>query len=113
MATLQLGKLPMAMVTWQFLDQLNGPAGQTSRTDQLDRPAGRISRTDQLDGPVFFILRLGQFAYSKIDLSVFTLSQLPSLKKTLFSTTSLYLHTEWFSLGTKEGIRKLYFAGKN
>ena len=56
---------------------------------------------------------LDQFAYSKIDISVCTLLQLLILKKTSFSTTSLYLRTEWFSLGTKEGIRKLYFEGKN
>ena len=30
-----------------------------------------------------------------------------------FFTTPLYLHTERFSLGTIEGIRKLYFDGKN
>ena len=32
---------------------------------------------------------------------------------TYFSTTPLYLHTERFSLGTEEGIRKLYFDNKN
>ena len=36
----------------------------------LVRPAGRTSWTDKLDRPVLFIWSLGQFAYSKIDLSV-------------------------------------------
>ena len=31
----------------------------------------------------------------------------------LFSTTSLDFYTEKFSLGTEEGIRKLYFDGIN
>ena len=47
---------------------MEGPAGQT-----------------KLDGPVLSILSLGQFTYSKIDLSVFTLLQLPSPTKALFS----------------------------
>ena len=55
------------------------PAGQTSWTDQLDRPAGRTSS---------FIWSLGQFAYSKIFLSVCTLSQLPSPTKALFFMNS-------------------------
>ena len=50
----------------------------------LVRPAGQTSWTDQLDGPVLFTLSLGQFAYSKIDLSVCTLSQLRSPTKALF-----------------------------
>ena len=49
-------------------------------------PAGRTRWTDQLDRPVHFIWSLGQFAYSKIFLSVFTLSQLPSLTNALFSS---------------------------
>ena len=62
--------------------------GWTSWMDQLDRPAGRTSWTDQLDGPVLFIWSLGQFAYSKIDLSVCTLLQLPSPTKALFPLNS-------------------------
>ena len=31
----------------------------------------------------------------------------------IFSTTPLYLHTERVSLGKEEGIRQLYFDGKN
>ena len=50
---------------------------------KLDGPARRTSWTDQLDGPVLFIWSLGQFAHSKIDLSVCTFSQLPSLTKAL------------------------------
>ena len=50
----------------------------------LVRPAGQTSWTDQLDGPVLFIRSLGQFAYSKIFLSVCTLSQLPRPTKALF-----------------------------
>ena len=38
-----------------------------------------------LDGPVLYIWSLGQFAYSKIDVSVCTLSQLPSPTNALFS----------------------------
>ena len=52
---------------------------------EMDGPAGRTSWTDQLDGPVLYIRSLGQFAYSKIDISVCTLSQLPSPTKALFS----------------------------
>ena len=33
------------------MEQLDGPAGQTSWTNQLDGPAGRTSWTDQLDRP--------------------------------------------------------------
>ena len=47
-------------------------------------PAGQISSADQLDGPVLFIWSLGQFAYSKIFLSVCSWSQLPSQTKALF-----------------------------
>ena len=68
------------------MDQLDGSAGQTSWTDQLDGPAGWTSWTDQLDGPVLFILSHGKFAYSKIDLSACTLSQLPSPTKALISS---------------------------
>ena len=71
---------------------LVGPTGRTSWTDQLDGPAERTSCTDQLDGPVLFILRLGQFAYSKIKVSVCTLSQLPSPTKALL----FYLRTTSF-----------------
>ena len=46
-------------------------------------PAGRTSWTDQLDRPVLFIWSLGQFAYSRIFLSVCTLSQLLSPTKAL------------------------------
>ena len=46
--------------------------------------ARQNSWTDQLDGPVLFIWSLGQFAYLKTDLSVCTLSQLPSPTKALF-----------------------------
>ena len=46
--------------------------------------ASQTSWTDQLNGPVLFIWSLGQFAYSRIDISVCTLSQLPS-PMTLFS----------------------------
>ena len=38
---------------------------------------------DQLDRPVLYFRSFGQFAYLKIDLSVYTLSQLPSLMKAL------------------------------
>ena len=62
---------------------VNGSASQTSWTDQLDRPAGRTSWTAQLDEPVLLIWSLGQFDYSKIFLSVCTLSQLPSPTKAL------------------------------
>ena len=48
---------------------------QTSWMDQLDRSAGRT---------YFFFWSLGQFAYSKIDVSVCTLLQLLSLRKALF-----------------------------
>ena len=51
---------------------------------QLVHPAGWTSWTDKLDRPVLFIWSLGQFAYSKIFLSVCTLSQLPSPTKALF-----------------------------
>ena len=44
----------------------------------------QTSWTDQLDRPVFFTWSLGQFAYSMIDLSVCTLSQIPSLTQALF-----------------------------
>ena len=47
---------------------VNGSASPTSWTNQLDGPAGLTS---------FFIWSRGQFAYSKIFLSVYTLSQLP------------------------------------
>ena len=77
---------PAKRTSWT--DQLDGRAGQTSWTDQLDAPAGRTSLrtswTDQLDRPVLFIWSLGQFQYSKIFLSVCTLSQLPSPTKALF-----------------------------
>ena len=73
---------PAGRTSWT--DQLDGPAGQTSWTYQLVGPAGRTSWTDQLDRPVLFIWSLGQFAYSKIFLSVCTLSQLPSPTKALF-----------------------------
>ena len=53
------------------------------RTDQLDGPTERTNWTDQLDGPVFSIWSLDQFAFSKIDLSVCTLSQLQSPTKAL------------------------------
>ena len=43
-----------------------------------------LQHCNQLDGPVLFIWSLGQFAYSKIGLSVCTLSQLPSPTKALF-----------------------------
>jgi len=52
--------------------------------DRLDGPAEQTSWTDQLDGPVLSILRFGQFAYLKINVSVCTLSQLPSPTKALF-----------------------------
>ena len=68
--------------------QLDRPAGQISWTDQLNRSAGQISWTDQLDGSVLFIWSLGQFAYSKIHLSVCTLSQLRIPTKALFSSDS-------------------------
>ena len=57
-----------------WTDQLDGPAGRTSWTDQLDGPAGQTIWTDHLDRPVLFIWSLGQFAYSKIFLSVCALS---------------------------------------
>ena len=50
----------------------------SSWTDQLDGPAGRTSWTDQVDRPVLFIRSFGQFAYTKIGVSVCTMSQLPS-----------------------------------
>ena len=78
---------PDGRTSWK--DQLDRPAKQTSWTNQLDRPAGRTNFTDQLDGPVLFIWSLGQFAYSKIFLSVCTLSQLPSPTKALFSKYKL------------------------
>ena len=78
-------------------DQLGGPAIQTSQADQQDRSARLNSQTDQLDGsarqisqmdqldrPVLYFRSFGQFAYSKIDPSVCTLLQLPSLMKALF-----------------------------
>ena len=43
-----------------------------------------LQHVDQLDSPVFYIWSLGQFTYSKIDLSVCMLSQLPSPTKALF-----------------------------
>ena len=73
---------PVGRTSWT--GKLDGPAGWTRWTDQLDGPAGRTSWTDQLDGPVLFIWSLGQFAYSKIDLLVCTLSQLLSPTKALF-----------------------------
>ena len=77
--------------SWTSLtDQLDGPAGRTSWTDQLDRPAGWTSSTDQLDRPVLFIWSRGQFAYSKIDVSVCALSQLPSPMKALFFNFYLF-----------------------
>ena len=45
--------------------------------------------SNQPDGPVLLIWGLGQFAYSKIFLSVCTLSQLPSPTKALFLTKFL------------------------
>ena len=71
---------------WQtsLTDQLNRPAERTRWTDHLDRPAGWTSWTDQLDVPVFFIWSLGQFASSKIFLSVCALSHLLSLTKAFF-----------------------------
>ena len=56
----------------------------TWKTNQLDGSARRISWTDHLDGPVLFTWSLSQFAYSKIDLSICTLSQLPSPTEALF-----------------------------
>ena len=76
------------MCKWVLLIR---PAGRSNWTDQLDRPAGQISWTDLLDGPVLFNWSLGQFAYSKIDLSVCTLSQLPSPTKALFIRIKSYI----------------------
>ena len=78
---------PAGRTSWTY--QLEGPAGRTSWTDQLDGPAGPTGWTDQLDGPVLFIWSLGQFAYSKIFLSVCTLSQLPSPTKAFFKYSLL------------------------
>ena len=46
---------------------------RASKTNQLDGSAKRVCYTAQLDKPVLYISSLGQFAYSKIDLSVCTL----------------------------------------
>ena len=54
-------------------------------------PAGQTSWTDQLDGPVLFSWSLGQFAYSKIDFSVCTLSHYSSPMKALFVLAKLSL----------------------
>ena len=67
----------------------DGPARRISQSDQLDGSAGQISQTDQLDGPVLYVRSFGQFAYSKIDLSVSTLSKLLSLTKALCNLTLL------------------------
>ena len=67
----------------------DGSARRISLTDQLERSARRISQTDQLDGSARRIswtdqfAYSNQFAYSKIDLSVRALSQLPSPTKAL------------------------------
>ena len=63
-------------------------------------PAGRTSWMDQLDGPVLFIWSLGQFAYSKIFLSVCILSQLPSPTKALFAKPSYWTKTFLSTAGT-------------
>ena len=60
--------------------------------ERLDGSAGQTNWMDQLDGPVLFTSSLDQFAYSKInkiDLSVCTLSQLPSPTKALFFKVQL------------------------
>ena len=80
---------PAGQTSWT--DQLDGSGGRIIWMDQLDGPAGQTSWTDQLDGSVFYTWSLGHFAYSKIDLSVCTLSQLPSLKKALFHIRNPYL----------------------
>ena len=74
---------------WQHVQQTTCATGNTCNWHhvQLDRSAGRTSWTNQLDGPVLFTWSLGQFAYSKIGLSVCTLSQLPSPTKALFFLT--------------------------
>ena len=66
------------------LQQLKLATCAICNMDQLDRPAGWINWTDQLDGPVLYNRKLGQFAYSMIDLSVCKLSQLLSPTKALF-----------------------------
>ena len=88
---------------------LNGPASQTSWTDQLDRSAGQIRWTDPLDGPAerpngqtsFFIWSLGQFAYSKIFLSVCTLSQFPSPTKALLYNDSNNCYQKVYTSNSK------------
>ena len=45
-----------------------------------------------------------QYPWQKSDIALFGI---------FFSTTPIYLHTERFSLGTEEAIRKMYFDGKN
>ena len=62
-----------------YKDQLDGPAWRTSWTDQMGGPDGRTAEWTS-----FFTWSLGQFVYLKIDLSVCTLSQLPSPTKALF-----------------------------
>ena len=57
---------------------------RASKRNPLDGSAKWVYLTDQLDGSVLYIWSLSQFAYSKIDLSVCTLPQLPSPKKNLF-----------------------------
>ena len=50
----------------------------------LVRPAGRTSLTDQLAEPAGWTSWMAHFSYLKIDLSVCTLLQLPSLTNAMF-----------------------------
>ena len=57
----------------------------SSKTNHMDRSAKSVYWRDDLDGPVLLIWNYGLFIYSKIALSVCTLSQLLSLTKALLS----------------------------
>ena len=61
--------------------------------------ASQTSWTNQLDRLVLFIWSLGQFAYSKIFLSVCTLSQLPSPTKALLKSLSSFFGWWLYSMG--------------
>ena len=77
------------MCNWQHMHMATSANDNTCKWQHVQLAThangntGRTSWTDQLDGPVLFTWRLGQLAYSKIDLSVCILLQLPSPTKAL------------------------------
>ena len=62
----------------------------TCKTNQLNGSARRIGWTDQQDGSVLYAWSLGQFAYSKIYLSVCTSSKLTSPTKAFLKVVLIF-----------------------